>query len=255
MLHRAASLPARRSDCRSAILATVSSPQEFKITSCVCTLETPRQRPSFKFHPHRSCDQPAPNITASTWHPQQVASLPSSPTSPPMRSLVLATAYTRSSAPSRRPVDATLLLVAKATAFDTLLPIRIATVVSMPSTASRTVRHKGRYTRIEHGQVRSGSVPQCQVENAPVLCERPYWIPVAEFAIVIVGRQEIEPFERFLKDPEFNEDVIIQVALQTAESNELAGGVSDAVACVNVAFLTLTYLPFVFHMQEVRFSQ
>ena len=50
--------------------------------------------------------------------------------------------------------------------------------------------------------------------------------------------------------------VLIQVALQTTESNELAGGVSDAVARVNAAFSTLTYQPIVFlHTQDVTFSQ
>lgn len=50
--------------------------------------------------------------------------------------------------------------------------------------------------------------------------------------------------------------VLIQVALQTTESNELAGSVSDVVARVNAAFSTLTYQPIVFlHTQEVTFSQ
>ena len=50
--------------------------------------------------------------------------------------------------------------------------------------------------------------------------------------------------------------VLIQVALQTTESNELAGCVSDTVARVNAAFSTLTYQPIVFlHTQEVTFSQ
>ncbi|KAH0834220.1 glycosyltransferase family 20 protein [Lanmaoa asiatica] len=71
-------------------------------------------------------------------------------------------------------------------------------------------------------------------------------------------RHKIEAFERFLKKkPEFQGKVVlIQVALQTTESNELAGGVSDAVARVNAAFSTLTYQPVVFlHTQEVTFSQ
>ncbi|KAG6371761.1 glycosyltransferase family 20-domain-containing protein [Boletus reticuloceps] len=73
-----------------------------------------------------------------------------------------------------------------------------------------------------------------------------------------VFRHKIEAFERFLKkNPEFRGKVVlIQVALQTTQSNELAGGISDAVACVNVAFSTLTYQPIVFlHTQEVMFSQ
>jgi trehalose 6-phosphate synthase/phosphatase len=71
-------------------------------------------------------------------------------------------------------------------------------------------------------------------------------------------RHKIEAFERFLKkNPEFQGKVVlIQVALQTTQSNELAGGVSDAVARVNAAFSTLTYQPIVFlHTQEVTFSQ
>ncbi|KAF8439720.1 glycosyltransferase family 20 protein [Boletus edulis BED1] len=71
-------------------------------------------------------------------------------------------------------------------------------------------------------------------------------------------RHKIEAFERFLKkNPEFQGKVVlIQVALQTTQWNELAGGVSDAVARVNAAFSTLTYQPIVFlHTQEVTFSQ
>ncbi|KAG1791951.1 glycosyltransferase family 20-domain-containing protein [Suillus variegatus] len=51
--------------------------------------------------------------------------------------------------------------------------------------------------------------------------------------------------------------ILLQVALQTTESNELAaGGVSDVVARINSAFSTLTYQPVVFlHTQEVTFSQ
>jgi trehalose-6-phosphate synthase len=51
--------------------------------------------------------------------------------------------------------------------------------------------------------------------------------------------------------------LLLQVALQTTESNELAaGGVSDVVARINSAFSTLTYQPVVFlHTQEVTFSQ
>ncbi|KAI5992797.1 glycosyltransferase family 20 protein [Pisolithus albus] len=71
-------------------------------------------------------------------------------------------------------------------------------------------------------------------------------------------RHKIEAFEHFLKaNPEFQGKVVlIQVALQTTESNELAGGVSDVVARINSAFSTLTYQPVVFlHVQEVTFSQ
>lgn len=50
--------------------------------------------------------------------------------------------------------------------------------------------------------------------------------------------------------------VLIQVALQTTESNELAGGVADIVSRVNSRFSTLTYLPVVFlHTQDLTFTQ
>ncbi|KAG1773693.1 glycosyltransferase family 20 protein [Suillus placidus] len=72
-------------------------------------------------------------------------------------------------------------------------------------------------------------------------------------------RHKLEAFELFLKKwPEYQGKVLLlQVALQTTESNELAaGGVSDVVARINRAFSTLTYQPVVFlHTQEVTFSQ
>ncbi|KAI6023019.1 glycosyltransferase family 20-domain-containing protein [Pisolithus microcarpus] len=71
-------------------------------------------------------------------------------------------------------------------------------------------------------------------------------------------RHKIEAFEHFLKaNPEFQGKVVlIQMALQTTKSNELAGGVSDVVARINSAFSTLTYQPVIFlHVQEVTFSQ
>ena len=50
--------------------------------------------------------------------------------------------------------------------------------------------------------------------------------------------------------------VLIQVALQTTESNELAGGVADVVSRVNSRFSTLTYQPVVFlHTQDLTFTQ
>lgn len=50
--------------------------------------------------------------------------------------------------------------------------------------------------------------------------------------------------------------VLIQVALQTTESNELAGGVADVVSRINSRFSTLTYQPVVFlHTQDLTFSQ
>ncbi|KAG1750509.1 glycosyltransferase family 20 protein [Suillus paluster] len=72
-------------------------------------------------------------------------------------------------------------------------------------------------------------------------------------------RHKLEAFELFLKKyPEYQGKVLLlQVALQTTESNELAaGGVSDVVARINSLFSTLTYQPVVFlHTQEVTFSQ
>jgi len=51
--------------------------------------------------------------------------------------------------------------------------------------------------------------------------------------------------------------VLIQVALQTTESNEAAaGGVTDVVSRLNSRFSTLTYQPVVFlHTQDLTFSQ
>ena len=50
--------------------------------------------------------------------------------------------------------------------------------------------------------------------------------------------------------------MLIQVALQTTESNELAGGVADVVSRVNSRFSTLTYQPVVFlHVQDLTFNQ
>lgn len=47
--------------------------------------------------------------------------------------------------------------------------------------------------------------------------------------------------------------VLIQVALQTTESNELAGGVSEAVSRVNSRFSTLTYQPVIFLHVRIYF--
>ena len=96
-------------------------------------------------------------------------------------------------------------------------------------------------------------------------------------------RHKIQAFETFLdKYPEFQQQVhpdlissslllplvanadstfyvqvvLIQVALQTTESNELAGGVADLVSHINSRFSTLTYQPVVFlHTQDLTFSQ
>ncbi|KAF7979898.1 hypothetical protein HWV62_40284, partial [Athelia sp. TMB] len=67
-------------------------------------------------------------------------------------------------------------------------------------------------------------------------------------------RHKIKAFEMFLdKYPEFQQKVVlIQVALQTTETNELAGGVADAVSHINSRFSTLTYQPVVFlHTQDL----
>jgi trehalose 6-phosphate synthase/phosphatase len=90
-------------------------------------------------------------------------------------------------------------------------------------------------------------------------------------------RQKIQAFEMFLdRYPVFQQKVrnfylpqsqyyisnhlfqvvLIQVALQTTESNELAGGVADIVSHINSRFSTLTYQPVVFlHTQDLTFSQ
>ncbi|KAH8828196.1 alpha,alpha-trehalose-phosphate synthase [Flagelloscypha sp. PMI_526] len=71
-------------------------------------------------------------------------------------------------------------------------------------------------------------------------------------------RQKIQAFESFLDHyPEFQGNVIlIQVALQTTESNELQGGVAEAVASINAKYSTLTYQPVVFlHTADITFSQ
>ena len=66
-------------------------------------------------------------------------------------------------------------------------------------------------------------------------------------------------FERLLeKYPTWQGKVVlIQVALQTTESNEVAaGGVNDVVSRINSRFSTLTYQPVVFlHTQDLTFSQ
>ncbi|KAI5891466.1 uncharacterized protein SCHCODRAFT_02629180 [Schizophyllum commune H4-8] len=71
-------------------------------------------------------------------------------------------------------------------------------------------------------------------------------------------RQKIQAFDMFLeRNPEWQGKVVlIQVALQTTEANEVGGGVSDLVAHVNSKFSTLTYQPIVFlHTQDLTFSQ
>jgi len=86
---------------------------------------------------------------------------------------------------------------------------------------------------------------------------------------LIVGRDKLDSiqgvhqkllaFEAFLlRYPSFQGKVVlIQVALQTTESNEIAaGGVTDLVSKINSKFSTLTYQPVVFlHTQDLTFSQ
>ncbi|KIL62946.1 glycosyltransferase family 20 protein [Amanita muscaria Koide BX008] len=71
-------------------------------------------------------------------------------------------------------------------------------------------------------------------------------------------RHKIQAFETFLdKHPEFQGKVVlIQVALQTTETNELHGGVADVVSRINSRYSTLTYQPVIFlHTQDLTFSQ
>jgi trehalose 6-phosphate synthase/phosphatase len=72
-------------------------------------------------------------------------------------------------------------------------------------------------------------------------------------------KQKLLAFEAFLlKYPSFQgKIVLIQVALQTTESNEhAAGGVADVVSRINGRFSNLTYQPVVFlHTQDLTFSQ
>ncbi|KAJ3496620.1 hypothetical protein NLJ89_g10458 [Agrocybe chaxingu] len=71
-------------------------------------------------------------------------------------------------------------------------------------------------------------------------------------------RHKLLAFEAFLdKYPDWQGKVVlIQVALQTTESNELAGNVADVVSRINSRFSTLTYQPVVFlHTQDLTFSQ
>ncbi|KAI0789217.1 glycosyltransferase family 20 protein [Abortiporus biennis] len=71
-------------------------------------------------------------------------------------------------------------------------------------------------------------------------------------------RYKIQAFEAFLdKYPEYQGKVVLlQVALQTTEENELQGGVADVVSRINSRFSTLTYQPVVFlHVQDLTFNQ
>lgn len=73
-------------------------------------------------------------------------------------------------------------------------------------------------------------------------------------------RHKIAAFETFLdKHPSWQGKVVlIQISLQTqaSDSNELHGGVADAVSRINSRFSTLTYQPVVFlHTSDLTFSQ
>ncbi|CAL1697859.1 unnamed protein product [Somion occarium] len=71
-------------------------------------------------------------------------------------------------------------------------------------------------------------------------------------------RNKIRAFEVFLdRYPEYQgKIVLIQVALQTTEENEVQGGVADIVSHINSRFSTLTYQPVVFlHTQDLTFNQ
>lgn len=85
-------------------------------------------------------------------------------------------------------------------------------------------------------------------------------------------RHKILAFERFLdQNPEYQgkvrypchrscldslseQVVLIQVALQTTETNELQGGVADIVSRVNSRYSTLTYQPVIFLHTQVIFA-
>ena len=71
-------------------------------------------------------------------------------------------------------------------------------------------------------------------------------------------RHKVQAFETFLdKHPEYQGKVVlIQVALQTTEENEVQGGVADVISHINSRFSTLTYQPVVFlHTQDLTFTQ
>lgn len=71
-------------------------------------------------------------------------------------------------------------------------------------------------------------------------------------------RHKLLAFEAFLdKNPDFRGKVIlVQVALQTTEENELLGGVGDVVARINSRFSSLTYQPVIFlHTGDMSFAQ
>ncbi|ORY94728.1 glycosyltransferase family 20-domain-containing protein [Syncephalastrum racemosum] len=70
-------------------------------------------------------------------------------------------------------------------------------------------------------------------------------------------RQKMLAFEQFLvRHPEWRGKVVmIQIALSTAEKNELRAHISDVVSRVNSKFSTIAYQPIVFLHQDISFSQ
>lgn len=77
--------------------------------------------------------------------------------------------------------------------------------------------------------------------------------------LVLQGvRHKLLAFEAFLdKNADFRGKVVlVQVALQTTEENELLGGVGDVVARINSRFSSLTYQPVIFlHTGDMSFAQ
>jgi trehalose 6-phosphate synthase/phosphatase len=70
-------------------------------------------------------------------------------------------------------------------------------------------------------------------------------------------RQKLLAFEQFLiRHPEWRGKVVlIQIALSTAEHNELRAHISDVVSRVNSKFSNISYQPIVFLHQDISFAQ
>ncbi|KAI9496750.1 glycosyltransferase family 20-domain-containing protein [Zychaea mexicana] len=70
-------------------------------------------------------------------------------------------------------------------------------------------------------------------------------------------RQKLLAFEQFLvRHPEWRGKVVlIQIALSTAEKNELRAHITDVVSRVNSKFSNISYQPIVFLHQDISFSQ
>ncbi|PFH45853.1 glycosyltransferase family 20 protein [Amanita thiersii Skay4041] len=103
-------------------------------------------------------------------------------------------------------------------------------------------------------------------------CDFDEWVSVLKQRYsgmkILVGRDKLDEvqgvkhkllaFEMFLdKYREFQEKVVlIQVALQTTETNEFHSGVADIVSRINSKYSTLTYQPVIFlHTQDLTFNQ